>query len=137
MSNRDGPAVIVFDGTCVLCNGWVRFLLGHDRARRYRFAAMQGSSGQELLRRHGIDPEDPSSFLLLDEQGAWTDTRAILRVLADLGGPWRVLSRALALAPCAWRDRAYAAIARNRHRWFGRRQQCAIPSPEDLERFLD
>ena len=137
MSNRDGSAVIVFDGVCVLCNGWVRFLLRRDHARKYRFAAMQGPSGKALLRRHGIDPENPSSFLLLDVAGAWTDTHAILRVLAELGGPWRLLSRALALAPRAWRDRAYAALARNRYRWFGRRPHCAVPSPEDLGRFLD
>lgn len=82
--------VIVFDGICVLCNGWVRFLLRHDRAGRYRFAAMQSEAGRTLLARHGLDPDDPASFLLVDGDHAWTDSDAIQRVLAGLGGAWRL-----------------------------------------------
>jgi predicted DCC family thiol-disulfide oxidoreductase YuxK len=131
-----GGAVIVFDGVCALCNGWVRFLLRVDRTGRYRFAAMQGTQGSALLRAHGLDPQDPASFLLLDAQGAWTDTDAILRVLAGLGGLWR-LSGALRVLPRAWRDAAYRVLARNRYRWFGRHHACPLPAPEQAARFLD
>ena len=65
MSAPDTRAVIVFDGTCVLCNGWVDFLLRHDRYARYRFAAMQTPAGRALLTAHGLDPDDPASFLLV------------------------------------------------------------------------
>ena len=61
------PAVIVFDGVCALCSRWVRFLLRFDRAGRYRFAAMQGQQGSAMLRAHGLDPQEPMSFLLLDD----------------------------------------------------------------------
>ncbi len=102
-----GSAVIVFDGVCALCNRWVRFLLRFDRRGRYRFAAMQGAQGSAMLRTHGLDPQDPASFLLLDAQGAWTDTDAILRVLAGLGGAWR-LAGVLRLVPRGWRDERIA-----------------------------
>ena len=127
--------VIVFDGVCVLCNGWVHFLLRHDRHARYRFAAMQSDSGRALLSRHGLDPDDPVSFLLVDQGRAWTDTDAIVQVLAGLGGPWR-LARAIAWCPRALRDRLYRWGARNRYRWFGRHSQCLLPTPEHATRFL-
>lgn len=131
-----GSAVIVFDGVCALCNRWVRFLLRFDRTGRYRFAAMQGQQGSAMLRAHGLDPQDPMSFLLLDAQGAWTDTDAILRVLAGLGGAWR-LSGVLKALPRGLRDAAYRALARNRYRWFGRHDACHLLAPEHAARFLD
>ncbi|HIE5095722.1 thiol-disulfide oxidoreductase DCC family protein [Stenotrophomonas maltophilia] len=129
-------AVIVFDGVCALCNRWVRFLLRFDRNGRYHFAAMQGARGGAMLRAHGLDPQDPASFLLLDAEGAWTDTDAILRVLVGLGGAWR-MSKLLQAVPRSWRDGAYRALARNRYRWFGRHDACHLPAPEHAPRFLD
>ncbi|WP_017114897.1 DCC1-like thiol-disulfide oxidoreductase family protein, partial [Xanthomonas vasicola] len=113
------PATIVFDGVCLLCNSWVKFLLRHDQRARYRFAAMQGQAGRALLRQHGLDPDDPLSFLLVDATGAWTDSDAIVRVLAGLGGFWR-LAGVLRVVPRSVRDIGYRLIARNRYRWFGR-----------------
>lgn len=132
--DRDG-AVIVFDGVCVLCNGWVRFLLRHDRRGRYRFAAMQGGSGRALLVAHGLDADDPASFLLIEGNAAWTDTDAIVRVLSGLGGAWR-LAALLRVLPRGVRDRLYRGFARNRYRMFGRHERCMIPAPEQAARFL-
>lgn len=136
MSSHEATSVIVFDGVCVLCNGWVRFLLRHDRRHRYRFAAMQSKTGRTLLERHGLDPSDPNSFLLVDEQGPWTDTAAIARVLASLGGGWRLVSAVIMAVPRVVRDGVYRRIARNRYRWFGRHSHCHLPSAEERERFL-
>ncbi len=130
------PATIVFDGVCLLCNGWVSFLLRHDRRGRYRFAAMQGQAGRALLRQHGLDPDDPLSFLLVDDRGAWIDSDAIVRVLAGLGGVWR-LTTLLRVVPRSVRDIGYRLIARNRYRWFGRTDQCMLPTPAQHTRFLD
>ena len=129
MSPRSDGAVIVFDGVCVLCNGWVRFLLRYDRKARYRFAAMQ-SGGARVLSNASL------SFLLVDEAGAWTDTDAIGRVLHGLDGGWRVVAKMLLAVPRGWRDRGYRLTARNRYRWFGRRAQCRVPEPAELDRFL-
>lgn len=133
-------AVIVFDGVCVLCNGWVRFLLRHDRARRYHFAAMQSDAGRALLAANGLDPDDPASFLLVEYDAGpaprvSTDTDAIRRVLAGLGGGWR-LAHGLALLPRRLRDMAYRWLARNRYRWFGCHASCTLPAPGERQRFL-
>ncbi len=130
------PAVIVFDGVCALCSRWVRFLLRFDRAGRYRFAAMQGGQGRALLATHGLDPDDPLSFLLVAEGVAYTDTDAILRVLTGLGGVWRLAGIARVL-PASLRDPAYRWLARNRYRWFGRHDSCFLPTVAQRERFLD
>lgn len=130
------PATIVFDGQCVLCSRWVRFLLRFDRAGRYRFAAMQGRHGRALLAAHGLDPDDPLSFLLIDVGGAHTDSDAIVRVLVGLGGPWRLFAL-LRVLPRGLRDAGYRALARNRYRWFGRHDRCLLPDPAQQWRFLD
>lgn len=129
-----GGPVIVFDGVCVLCNGWVTFLLEHDRERRYRFAAMQTDAGRALLAGHGLDSDDPVSFLLVEGTQAWTDTEAIRRVLAGLGGVWR-LAAVIALVPRVVRDPLYRWVARNRYRWFGT-TACRVPTEEERARFL-
>ena len=128
-------AIIVFDGVCVLCNGWVRFLLRHDSAGRYRFAAMQSARGAKLLVDHGLDPHDPSSFLLQENGVAFCDSGAILRVLAGLGGVWRI-ARVGHIVPRWLRDPAYRFIARHRYRIFGRHAACLLPDPRFSERFL-
>ena len=137
MSNETGAgsAVIVFDGVCVLCNGWVHFLLRHDRHGRYRFAAMQSLSGRTLLQANGLDPDDPVSFLLIEGDRAWTDTDAMVRVLQGLGGGWR-MAGVIAWCPRFVRDRLYRQVARNRYRWFGRHERCLMPMPQHTGRFL-
>jgi predicted DCC family thiol-disulfide oxidoreductase YuxK len=131
-----GHAIIVFDGVCHLCNGWVQFLLRRDRAARYRFASMQSARGRALLSNHGLDPDDPVSLLLLRDGVAQTDSDAILEVLAGLGGAWRA-ARWLRLVPRVLRDPPYRWLARRRYRLFGRRETCWMPSPETAARFLD
>lgn len=128
-------AIVVFDGVCALCSGWVDFLLRRDRSGRFRFAAMQGEAGRALLAAHGLDPDDPLSFLLLDARGARTDSDAIVAVLQRLGGAWR-LAGALRLLPRGPRDAGYRWLARNRYRWFGRKDACYLPSAAERHRFL-
>jgi len=130
------PDVVVFDGVCHLCSGWVQFLLKRDRARRYAFAPMQGAAGQRLMREHGLDPADPSSFLLLRDGRAQTDSGAVISVVTGLGGAWRIAG-VLRLVPGVLRDPVYRWIARNRFRLLGRRSACYLPAPRDAARFLD
>jgi predicted DCC family thiol-disulfide oxidoreductase YuxK len=128
--------VLVFDGVCVLCNRWVTFVLRHDRKRLYKFAAMQTSAGRALLTDHGLDPDDPMSFLLLEEGRGYTDTDGIVRVLRSFGGPWIVLAAIVGLVPHFARDPAYRWIARNRYRFFGRHDVCMLPSESSADSFL-
>ena len=135
MAQPEDTAIVVFDGVCLLCSRWMRFILRHDRAGRYRFAAMQSPSGRHLLAAHGLDPDDPNSLLLLCDGHAFTDSDAILRVVAGFGGPWRAVL-ALRAIPRFLRDPAYRWLARNRYRWFGRSEACWLPLPEHAGRFL-
>ncbi|MGN2253976.1 thiol-disulfide oxidoreductase DCC family protein [Frateuria sp. GZRe12] len=129
--------VIVFDGVCVLCSRWVDFVLRHDRAGRFRLAAMQGTHGRMLLQAHGLSAGDPVSFRLVLEGRAHTDTDAIAHVLRGFGGLWRVAASLLEAIPRACRDPAYRWIARHRYRLFGRRASCRLPAPAQAWRFLD
>jgi predicted DCC family thiol-disulfide oxidoreductase YuxK len=133
-ASHDGP-IVVFDGVCALCSGWVHFLLRHDRRAGFHFAAMQDPVGHDLLVAHGIDPADPVSFLLIDGDAGWHDSDGVIEVLQRLGGVWRAAA-VLRVVPRAWRDPAYRLIARNRYRVFGRRETCMVPPVEVRARFL-
>ncbi len=129
-------AIVVFDGVCVLCSGWVRFLLRHDRRAQLQFAAMQGETGRALLRGAGLDAGDPVSFLFLRDGQAHTDSDALATVLETLGGAWRLPAGLLRALPRRMRDAAYRALARNRYRLFGRRATCLVPDDAMRARFL-
>lgn len=130
----DGP-IILFDAQCVLCSANARFILRHDRQRRFRLAAMQGEAGAALFRRHGIDPADPDTILVVDGDQVLRDSDAVIAIYAGLGWPWRVAGAA-SVMPRGVRDRIYRWIARNRYRLFGRRSTCWLPAPKDAGRVL-
>lgn len=128
--------IVVFDGQCLLCNGWVQFLLRHDRAQRIRFASVQSAVGQQLLARAGLQVEGLQTLLVIDGERSWQHTAAILRVLHALGWPWR-LAWVGWLVPAPLRDVLYRWVARNRYRIWGRSATCMLPAPEHAARFLD
>jgi predicted DCC family thiol-disulfide oxidoreductase YuxK len=128
--------IIVFDGVCVLCSGWVNFVLRRDYARQFKFAAMQTSTGRDLLSKHGIDPDDPVTFLVIDDEVPYTDTDALIRVLSKFTAGWRWLSIGLRCVPRPVRNSLYRYIARNRYRLFGRREACYLPRSDEAIRFL-
>jgi predicted DCC family thiol-disulfide oxidoreductase YuxK len=129
-------SIIVFDGVCVLCSRWVGFVLRRDRRGQYKFAAMQTPSGRELLIAHGIEPDDPLSFLLLEGGTGYMDTDAIVRILRSFGSGWRVVGALLAIVPRFIRDPLYRWVARHRYRLFGRRETCVMPTADIADRFL-
>ena len=126
----------MFDGVCLLCSRSVAFVLARDRQKQFRFATLQSTRGRALLIRHGLDPEDPDSFLLVDGAAGYANSDAIIRVVTALGGAWRLVAL-FRLVPRLLRDRFYRWVARNRYRWFGRREACMVPSPEMQGRFLE
>ena len=128
--------IVVFDGQCLLCNGWVQFLLRHDRAQRIRFASIQSTAGQQLLAQAGLQVDGLQTLLVIDGGRSWQHTAAILRVLHALGWPWR-LAWVVWLVPAPLRDMLYRWVARNRYRIWGRSDTCMVPSPQTAARFLD
>jgi predicted DCC family thiol-disulfide oxidoreductase YuxK len=128
-------SIIVFDGVCVLCSHWVGFVLRRDRRGQYKFAAMQTPIGRSLLVEHGIDPDDPLSFLLLEGGAHYTNTDAIVRILRSFRS-WRVVAALLSIVPRFIRDPLYRWVARRRYRLFGRREACVVPTADIADRFL-
>ena len=127
--------IIVFDGVCLFCSRSVQFILKRDAAQRYRFAPMQSVRGRALLESHALDPDDPASMLLVEGERAWKNSDAVLRIAASFGGAWPLVA-ILRLAPRRLRDALYGNFARNRYRWFGRRESCMVPTAAERERFL-
>jgi predicted DCC family thiol-disulfide oxidoreductase YuxK len=128
--------IVVFDAHCLLCSGWVQFLLRHDRQRTFRFASIQGTTGQHLLALEGLKPDGLQTLLLVDGGRSWQHTAAILRILHALGWPWRLAWAAWLVPPIA-RDGLYRWVARHRYRIFGRSATCLVPPPDHAARFLD
>ena len=116
--------IILFDGVCVLCSGWVRFVARRDVAHRFRFTPIQSPYGRQLAETLGIDPRDPDTNAVILGCRALRRSDAALAVVAMLPG-WGWAS-ALRLIPPVVRDAVYVLIARNRYRLFGRRDVCDL-----------
>lgn len=126
-------AVILFDGVCNLCNAWVDFVVRHDVDGKYRFAPLQSDVANDLLR--GAPADLPDSIVLVEGKDVWVRSTAALRVARGIGLPWS-LAYVFILVPRPVRDAVYDWVARHRYRWFGRRDTCRVPTPEERARFL-
>lgn len=128
--------VILFDGVCNLCNGFVQFVIPRDPRARFRFASLQSSAAAALLNGRRSRGPLPDSVLLLQDGRLFTQSDAALRVAKGLTFPWN-LAYAFVVVPRPLRDVVYAWVARNRYRWFGKRDVCMVPTPELRTRFLN
>ena len=126
--------LILFDGVCVLCSWWVRFVIERDAGARFRFVATQTPRGSALATRLGVDVANPETNVAIINGCAYFKSDATIRVLADL--PRWSWSRILLLLPRGARDWAYDRIARNRYRLFGRNESCLVPTSSIAARFL-
>lgn len=126
---------MVFDGECSFCNRWVDFLLRFDRRDVFRFAARQTESGALFSRQAGLPEAGVGSIVLVEQGIVRLRSAAVLRMLGLLGFPFS-LTAIFRLIPSALRDVMYDWIARNRLKWFGRRQTCRLPAPAERHRFL-
>lgn len=127
--------VMLFDGVCYLCSGWVAFAIERDPAGYLRFAAVQSPVGQDFLRRRGLPVDLFESFYLVDRGRVYEKSEAFFRMVTHLRWPWPLL-RAGRWVPRFLRDWAYDRVARNRYRLFGRRSECLVPDPSIADRFI-
>lgn len=127
--------LIVFDGVCVLCSGFVQWVIRHDPDRQFRFTTAQGPLGQALLNDLGLDPVRLETILLIEGGVAYGKLAAIIAIATRLGGAWRAAA-VLKLLPGFIGDWAYHRIARNRYALFGRRDVCWTPSPHLADRVI-
>ncbi|MFB6162804.1 MAG: thiol-disulfide oxidoreductase DCC family protein [Halococcoides sp.] len=132
---EDHP-VVLFDGICNLCSGFVRFLLPRDPEGTFRFASLQSDVGRAVSAEYGLPTDEFDSVVLIEDGECYTRSDAVLRIVRHLGGPYRLLASAR-VVPAPIRDVVYDLVATYRYRVFGRREECLRP-PEDIEsRFLD
>jgi predicted DCC family thiol-disulfide oxidoreductase YuxK len=128
--------VILFDGICNLCNNSVQFVIRRDRAKQFRFASLQSEYGKQFLAIHQLPQTDYNSFILFENNTVFTRSTAALKVVRKLNGGWPVLYT-LIVVPRFLRDFLYDLIARNRYRWFGKRETCWVPTLELKNLFFD
>ena len=131
----DGEPLIVFDGECIFCSGWVKFALRHDKAKRYRFLAAQTPLGEALYRHYGLDTRNYETNIFIDQGRAYFKSEGSIGMIAGLGFPWSLV-KVFRILPRALADRLYEFIARNRLRIAGRSASCFVPTPEVRSRFL-
>jgi len=126
--------LILFDGVCVLCAGWVNFIIPRDPEGRYRFVPIQSEPGRALAARFRIDTAAPETNVVIRDGKAWFKADSALRVCRDLPG-WRWM-QLFRLLPRPLRNIFYDLIAQNRYRLFGRRETCLVPTPAIRNRFV-
>ena len=127
--------VILYDGVCVFCSRWVRFVATHDKVKRFRFTAIQSPYGARLAQAFGIDPDDPDTNAVIHGGVAYFKSDAALTVLSHLAGfGW---TRALFYVPKVLRDAAYDLVARNRYWIFGKYEACFVPDAEMRARVME
>lgn len=128
--------MVLFDGFCNLCSGTVRFAIARDRKKILRFAPLQSAAGQRLLKEHGRASGEIQSIVFIQNGKVYTRSGAALRFFGRLGGPWTLLPIFL-VVPAFIRDAVYDRIARNRYRWYGKKEACWVPAPDLKSRFLE
>lgn len=129
-------AILLFDGVCELCDQSVQFILKRDLKGYFQFASLQSETGKTLLKQYGLDHLDLETTVLIENGKAYTYSTASLRVIRQLSGAWP-LCYVFILIPSFIRNAIYRWVARNRYRWFGKKDTCRMPTPEERARFLD
>ena len=140
-------SVVLFDGTCNLCDGAVHFMIDRDSRSELKFAALQSESGgallessttperAKMLREGATGNGDPDTIVLVEDGELYTHSTAALKIARHLRWPWS-WSAVLVIVPRFIRDAVYRWVARNRYRWFGKSEACRVPTPELRARFL-
>lgn len=128
-------SIVLFDGVCNFCNYWVNFAIRRDKGKKLRFTPLQGETAKQLLPQFDLHTTSLSSVIFIDDEKIYTQSSAALRIAKYLDGGWK-LFYGLIIIPKFIRDFFYNIIARNRYKWFGKKDTCMIPTPEIKERFL-
>ena len=132
----DGHSIILFDGICNVCNGAVQFIIKRDKKNHFRFASLQSLEGRRLLAQHNLPVHDFNSFVLIENERAYTRSIGALKVTKKLTGLWPLLYGFI-IVPKFIRDGVYNLVATNRYKWFGKKNSCMIPTPEIMAKFLN
>ena len=125
--------IVFFDGECTLCNFFVDFLIRHDSKKQLKYASLQGETARQLIPHLSKPPY--ASVVLVSDGVAQTESTAALEALAKLGGAWQLMT-IFKIIPPLIRDTAYRYTAKNRYKWFGKKESCRLPTPDERSYFL-
>jgi predicted DCC family thiol-disulfide oxidoreductase YuxK len=129
--------IILFDGVCTLCNNTVQFIIKRDKKDVFRFAAIQSEIGQQFINERNIDTNKVDSIILIIPGVAYhVKSTAAIEIAYEFGGLWKGLKIFEHIMPVSLRDGIYNIIALNRYKWFGKKDQCMIPTQELKAKFL-
>ena len=128
--------IVLFDGVCNLCSSSVQFILKHDKKNQFLFGSLQGKAGQGYLNKFNLPADTFNSFMLIEGEELYTRSSGALRMLKHLGNGWQLLY-AFIIVPKFIRDGVYNFIAKNRYKWFGKKDECWLPTREWKGKFLD
>ncbi len=129
-------SIILFDGVCNLCNSAVNFVIERDKKNLIQFALLQSETAYVLLAKHKMHKQEMKSFIFIEHGKVYTQSTAALKVCRHLSGAWPALYT-LIIIPSFIRDGIYKWIAKNRYKWFGKKDECMIPTPELQVKFLN
>lgn len=133
----DNKKLILFDGVCNLCNSSVQYVIKHDKKNLFMFTALQSDIGQEIIKNHKIDTSKIDSILLYTpEKGIDYKSTAALKIAQQLGFPQNLMS-VFFIIPAFIRNWVYDYIAKNRYKWYGKKDACMIPTPELKSKFFE
>ncbi|MDO9136916.1 MAG: thiol-disulfide oxidoreductase DCC family protein [Lutibacter sp.] len=136
MDNFENKSIIFFDGVCNLCNASVNFVIKHDKKEQFLFASFQSDAAKEILLHFNLKNLDANTVILVEGQKVYDKSTAALKIAKRLDGGYKAFY-AFFIVPKIFRDWVYDIIAKNRYRWFGKRESCLIPSVKLRNRFLD
>lgn len=127
-------SIILFDGVCNLCNASVQFIIKRDKSNYFRFAALQSETGKAMANKFGVSAY-ASSVILIEGEKKYSESTAALRIAKKLRGLWPLLYLFIIIPPPI-RNGIYRIIAKNRYSWFGKKDECMVPSPEQTHKFI-
>lgn len=128
-------AIIFFDGVCNLCNSAVQFVVKHDKKKKFLFATLTSDAGKNAVKNIKVNLRKNESVIVYYRGKYYTKSTAVLITLKLMGGMWQLLYP-LILIPAFIRNAVYDVVGRNRYKWFGKKKECLIPSPDIIERFI-
>lgn len=136
MSEKKDGNIILFDGICNLCNGAINFVIKKDKENVFKFATLQSETGKNLLKKFDIDSDKVDSIVLIQGKKSYIKSDAALQIAKHLKGGIKFLYL-LRILPIGFRNLVYDKVAKNRYKWFGKKESCMIPTPELQRKFLD
>lgn len=127
--------LVLFDGVCNFCDASVNWIIKHDKKNKFKFATLQSEIGKKMMLKYGIDPAKTDSAVLIENNSAYIKSTAVLKIAKQLNALYP-LAYGFIIIPKFLRDAVYDFISRNRYKWWGKKDNCMIPTKEIKEKFI-